>query len=184
MPWRRCSTAKRWSGCGPPRRPSSSTRQCASWVSSFSPFSGGIDCWEAMGLFWFVLVGLLGPFSARFLQYKAIPRIGSPETTFFSSRCPSGPRRSRLLSWARSSPPGWPSERRRRARLLAGGSAGRRCRCHSDRPPLAIIRYRFFLDIFSGKGAHHGKGVRRSGPGTDGGDRNIDRPVEVREEFA
>ena len=48
---------------------------CVLGVIVFS-LSGSVDRWEAMGLFWFVMVGLLGPFGARVLQYKAIPRIG------------------------------------------------------------------------------------------------------------
>lgn len=48
---------------------------CVLGIIVFSLF-GGVERWEVMGLFWFVMVGLLGPFGARFLQYKAIPRIG------------------------------------------------------------------------------------------------------------
>ena len=48
-------------------------------------FSGGVIAyalsegpvrWEPAGIFWFVLVGLFGPFASRHIQYRAIPRIG------------------------------------------------------------------------------------------------------------
>jgi drug/metabolite transporter (DMT)-like permease len=38
--------------------------------------SGGVERWLLIGLFWFALVGLFGPFAARFLQYLATPHIG------------------------------------------------------------------------------------------------------------
>lgn len=36
---------------------------------------GGVS-WEPAGIFWFVMVGLFGPFVSRHIQYSAIPRIG------------------------------------------------------------------------------------------------------------
>ncbi len=41
---------------------------------------GGMDRWVPMGLVWFVLVGLSGPFGGRFLQYKGIHSIGLART--------------------------------------------------------------------------------------------------------
>lgn len=48
-------------------------------------FSGGVIAyalsegsvrWEPAGIFWFVMVGLFGPFASRHIQYRAIPQIG------------------------------------------------------------------------------------------------------------
>ncbi len=41
---------------------------------------GGVERWEPMGLVWFVIVGLSGPFGGRFLQYKGIHLIGLART--------------------------------------------------------------------------------------------------------
>ena len=44
-------------------------------VIAYAFTEGGVR-WEPAGVFWFVLVGLFGPFASRHIQYSAIPRIG------------------------------------------------------------------------------------------------------------
>ena len=49
---------------------------------------GGVGEWAPMGLVWFALVGLSGPFGGRFLQYKGVQYIGLARTQVLTQTTP------------------------------------------------------------------------------------------------